>query len=235
MLTFQIWPLAVDRTEVVCEWHFHPDEMAKPGFDPKGAVEFWDLTNQQDWELSDLAQQGISTAGLPPGALLEPRGAARSASTASCSSGSRRSESLGGPRGAPARARQRPAGRRLPRSGRPSASGRRTEGRRPRRRTRSRWAARSPRSPWRRRTRSGRTSVTSDPNSASRAPLAHQLADAILVLLLDAHQLLAAVGERHRVAPLPREADHRLDRAVAAAHHQDLLALVGSPRRRAGT
>ena len=67
MLTFQIWPLAVDRTEVVCEWHFHPDEMAKPGFDPKDAVEFWDLTNRQDWELSDMAQQGISTLGYRPG------------------------------------------------------------------------------------------------------------------------------------------------------------------------
>jgi glycine betaine catabolism A len=67
MLTFQIWPLAVDRTEVVCEWHFHPDEIAKPGFDPKDAVEFWDLTNRQDWELSDMAQQGIATLGYRPG------------------------------------------------------------------------------------------------------------------------------------------------------------------------
>jgi Rieske 2Fe-2S family protein len=67
MLTFQIWPLAVDRTEVVCEWHFHPDELAKPAFDPKDAVEFWDLTNKQDWELCDMAQQGISTLGYRPG------------------------------------------------------------------------------------------------------------------------------------------------------------------------
>ncbi len=67
MLTFQIWPLAVDRTEIVCEWHFHPDETAKAGFDPRDAVEFWDLTNRQDWELSDMAQQGISTLGYRPG------------------------------------------------------------------------------------------------------------------------------------------------------------------------
>ena len=67
MLTFQIWPMAVDRTDVVCEWHFHPDEMAKPDFDPKDVVEFWDLTNRQDWELSDMAQEGISTLGYRPG------------------------------------------------------------------------------------------------------------------------------------------------------------------------
>ena len=30
MLTFTIWPRAVDRTDVVCEWHFHPDEIARP-------------------------------------------------------------------------------------------------------------------------------------------------------------------------------------------------------------
>lgn len=67
MLTFTLWPLAVDRTEVVCEWHFHPDEMAKPGFDPTSAIEFWDVTNRQDWELSDLAQAGIASLGYRPG------------------------------------------------------------------------------------------------------------------------------------------------------------------------
>jgi Rieske 2Fe-2S family protein len=67
MLTFTLWPRAADRTEIVCEWHFHPDEIAKPGFDPRGAVEFWDLTNRQDWALSDLAQQGISSRGYVPG------------------------------------------------------------------------------------------------------------------------------------------------------------------------
>jgi Rieske 2Fe-2S family protein len=57
----------VDRTDVVCEWHFHPDEMARPGFDAKDAVEFWDLTNRQDWELTERAQEGISSAGYRPG------------------------------------------------------------------------------------------------------------------------------------------------------------------------
>src|SRR5262249_41999263 len=30
MLTFLLWPLAPDRTDIVCEWHFHPDEIRKP-------------------------------------------------------------------------------------------------------------------------------------------------------------------------------------------------------------
>jgi glycine betaine catabolism A len=30
-------------------------------------VEFWDITNKQDWALSDVAQQGISSKGYQPG------------------------------------------------------------------------------------------------------------------------------------------------------------------------
>lgn len=67
MLTFTLWPMAVDRTEIICEWHFHPDEVAKPDFEPRDAIEFWDLTNREDWELSDLAQQGIASRGYLPG------------------------------------------------------------------------------------------------------------------------------------------------------------------------
>jgi glycine betaine catabolism A len=42
MMVHTLWPKAVDRTEIVCEWHFHPDEMAKSDFEGDDAVEFWD-------------------------------------------------------------------------------------------------------------------------------------------------------------------------------------------------
>ena len=32
MMTHTLWPRAHDRTEIVCEWHFHPDELARPDF-----------------------------------------------------------------------------------------------------------------------------------------------------------------------------------------------------------
>ncbi len=67
MLTFTLWPRSVDQTEIICEWHFHPDEICKPSFNPQDAIEFWDITNKQDWELSELAQQGISSKGYQPG------------------------------------------------------------------------------------------------------------------------------------------------------------------------
>jgi Rieske 2Fe-2S family protein len=44
-----------------------PDEVGKPGFDPRGVIDFWDLTNRQDWELSQLAQEGIGSRGYLPG------------------------------------------------------------------------------------------------------------------------------------------------------------------------
>jgi Rieske 2Fe-2S family protein len=67
MMTLTLWPKAPDRTEVICEWHFHPDAIGRPDFDPRGPVEFWDLTNRQDWLLSDWAQEGISSVGYQPG------------------------------------------------------------------------------------------------------------------------------------------------------------------------
>ncbi|HUU33148.1 MAG TPA: aromatic ring-hydroxylating dioxygenase subunit alpha [Vicinamibacterales bacterium] len=67
VITFLLSPLAADRTDITCHWLMHPDEMAQPGFDPSDAVDFWDVTNRQDWALSDLAQAGISSRGYRPG------------------------------------------------------------------------------------------------------------------------------------------------------------------------
>ena len=39
MMTHMLWPRAVDRREIICEWHFHPDEMAKPHFIGDDAVD----------------------------------------------------------------------------------------------------------------------------------------------------------------------------------------------------
>jgi Rieske 2Fe-2S family protein len=53
-----ITPLAPGRTLVRCEWYFDPAEMAKLDFRPDEAIEFWDLTNRQDWHVCELQQQG---------------------------------------------------------------------------------------------------------------------------------------------------------------------------------
>ena len=67
MMTHTLWPKAVDRTEVVCEWHFHPAELNKPDFTADDVVEFWDMTNREDWRISELSQLGISSRAYTPG------------------------------------------------------------------------------------------------------------------------------------------------------------------------
>ena len=74
MMTHTLWPQAVDRTHVICEWHFHPDEIAKPGFQADDAVEFWNITNREDWGISELSQKGISSRAYTPGPYSRQEG-----------------------------------------------------------------------------------------------------------------------------------------------------------------
>ncbi|HET7617600.1 MAG TPA: aromatic ring-hydroxylating dioxygenase subunit alpha [Vicinamibacterales bacterium] len=67
MMTHTLWPVAPDRTINVCEWHFQPSELARDGFDPSDCVDFWDMTNRQDWHVCELSQAGISSPAYVPG------------------------------------------------------------------------------------------------------------------------------------------------------------------------
>jgi Rieske 2Fe-2S family protein len=67
IMTHTLWPRSVDRTDVICEWHFHPAEMVKSNFEADDAVEFWDITNRQDWAISELSQAGIKSRAYKPG------------------------------------------------------------------------------------------------------------------------------------------------------------------------
>jgi Rieske 2Fe-2S family protein len=67
MMTHTLWPIAPDSTRVICEWHFHPSEMAKEKFKADDAVVFWDATNREDWGISELSQLGISSRAYVPG------------------------------------------------------------------------------------------------------------------------------------------------------------------------
>ncbi|HKW44637.1 MAG TPA: aromatic ring-hydroxylating dioxygenase subunit alpha [Candidatus Eremiobacteraceae bacterium] len=67
VMAHYLTPLSFDRTLVSCEWLFDPDTMTKPGFDPSDAIEFWDMTNRQDWHVCELSQAGISSRAYAPG------------------------------------------------------------------------------------------------------------------------------------------------------------------------
>ena len=71
VLVHRAKPLAIDRTRIVCDWYFHPDAIAAPGFDPQSAIDFWDLTNRQDWELCANAHKGVSSNAWEPGPYSE--------------------------------------------------------------------------------------------------------------------------------------------------------------------
>ena len=58
LLVHRLAPAGPDRTRVICQWLFEPSTMAMEGFDPSDAVEFWDLTNRQDWHVCELQQRG---------------------------------------------------------------------------------------------------------------------------------------------------------------------------------
>jgi Rieske 2Fe-2S family protein len=67
VMVHTLWPRGVDRTEIVCEWLFHPDAIAAADFDPGDAVAFWDMTNRQDWHVCEQMQLGLKSRAYRPG------------------------------------------------------------------------------------------------------------------------------------------------------------------------
>jgi Rieske 2Fe-2S family protein len=69
VMTHVIWPQDEGRCDIVCEFLFDRNEVARPDFDPSDAVDFWDLTNRQDWRACELAFQGTRSGGYTKGRL----------------------------------------------------------------------------------------------------------------------------------------------------------------------
>ncbi len=64
---YTLWPLAVDRTRVVCDLLFAPEEAARDDFDPCDAAGLWDLVNRQDWAVCESVQRGMSSRAYRQG------------------------------------------------------------------------------------------------------------------------------------------------------------------------
>jgi Rieske 2Fe-2S family protein len=69
VMVHTVWPDGPGRSEVVCDFLFDPKQIARPDFDPSDAVEFWDLTNKQDWRVCELTLQGVQSGGYDRGRL----------------------------------------------------------------------------------------------------------------------------------------------------------------------
>ena len=61
VMVHQVWPQSPERVTIFCDWLFHPDAFGRADFHPDDAVEFWDMTNRQDWHVCELSQQGIAS------------------------------------------------------------------------------------------------------------------------------------------------------------------------------
>jgi len=67
VMVHQLWPQSPERTLIVCDWLFHPDAFNRSDFKPDDAIEFWNMTNTQDWHVCELSQQGITSRAYEPG------------------------------------------------------------------------------------------------------------------------------------------------------------------------
>jgi len=69
VMTHLLTPLAPDLTHVRCSWAFLPEAVARADFDPSYALDFWDITNRQDWAACESVQRGMNAPHFTPGPL----------------------------------------------------------------------------------------------------------------------------------------------------------------------
>ena len=64
VMTHLLEPLAPDRTRVECSWYV-PEGVTDSSY----AVDFWDVTNREDWAACESVQRGLSSPHHRPGPL----------------------------------------------------------------------------------------------------------------------------------------------------------------------
>ncbi len=76
VMVHSLWPQSPGLTTVECRWLFHPAVKSKSAnelgnreleYDPSDGIKFWDQTNREDWHVSQLTQQGVSSRRYRPG------------------------------------------------------------------------------------------------------------------------------------------------------------------------
>jgi glycine betaine catabolism A len=67
VMVHQLWPQTPERTLIFCDWFFHSAAAGQRGYNPDDAIQFWDVTNKQDWHVCELSQQGIASRAYVPG------------------------------------------------------------------------------------------------------------------------------------------------------------------------
>jgi glycine betaine catabolism A len=71
VIAHRMFPLAADRTTVVCDWLFQP-EVIEGGEDIGPSVELFDRVNRQDFEACELTQLSMGSRAYRDGGVLVP-------------------------------------------------------------------------------------------------------------------------------------------------------------------
>ena len=71
VLVHRLEPLSPTCTHIICEWLFAPEASQSDQFQPEEAINFWDMTNRQDWEVCEQTQLGVSSRAFIPGPYSE--------------------------------------------------------------------------------------------------------------------------------------------------------------------
>jgi Rieske 2Fe-2S family protein len=69
VMTHRLTPVGTDQTHIECSWLFPPEAFELDGFDPAYAVDFWDITNREDWSACESVMRGVKNRGFRPGPL----------------------------------------------------------------------------------------------------------------------------------------------------------------------
>jgi len=69
VMSHRLTPLSPGLTRIECSWAFPTEAVAAEGFDPAYAVDFWDITNRQDWAACESVQRGLATPHYEPGPI----------------------------------------------------------------------------------------------------------------------------------------------------------------------
>jgi Rieske 2Fe-2S family protein len=61
-----VWPDGVDKCNVTCSWLFAKNVVNSGKYNTQDGIDFWDMTNKQDWYISELSQLGIQSKKYSP-------------------------------------------------------------------------------------------------------------------------------------------------------------------------
>ncbi len=67
VMVHQVWPVDTQHCKIDCTWLFPENAIGNTHYNPQSAVDFWDKTNRQDWQICEQSMQGILSKKYVPG------------------------------------------------------------------------------------------------------------------------------------------------------------------------